>query len=218
MNFPPKMVLFDCDGVVVDSERVTNQVLRDDLAARGLDLPLDEIMHLFVGGVMAGVAVEAHKRGATIPDDWLETIYPKIYTALEHTVTTIPHIEAVLDALDAANIPYAIGSNGRLEKMDLTLGRTGLLARFKNRMYSGQDCAAPKPAPDVYLKAASDAGVDPADCVVIEDSANGARAGLAANMYTFGFTHDTNPDALAPYCDALFDDMAKLPKLLGLDL
>ena len=212
----PKMVLFDCDGVIVDSERLTNQILRDDLATRGLDLPLHEIMHLFVGGTMAGVAVEAARNGAVIPDNWLDIIYPKIYGALKSDVELIPNIIAVLDALDAANIPFAIGSNGRLEKMDVTLGKTGILHRFKNRMYSGQDCPNPKPAPDVYLKAASDAGINPTDCVVVEDSANGARAGQAAKMRTFGFTRDTEPEVLQPYCDIMFDDMADLPELLFL--
>jgi len=213
---PVQMVLFDCDGVVVDSERVTNQILRDDLAMRGLDLPLPEIMHLFVGGTMSGVAKQASAKGALIPEDWLEIIYPKIYTALAQTVTLIPGIETVLDALDAVGIPFAIGSNGRLEKMHITLGKTGLLARFEGRMYSGQNCAAPKPAPDVYLWAAREQGVAPRNCAVIEDSASGARAGQAAQMRTFGFTHDTAPGVLAPICDALFDDMADLPALLGL--
>ena len=213
---PPKLVLFDCDGVIVDSETITNQVLRDDLAGRGLDLPLDQIMNSFVGGTMSGVARQAADMGADIPDDWLEVIYPKIYQALADDVEAITGVSAILDALDNAGIPYAIGSNGRLEKMEITLGRTGLLGRFAGRMYSAQDLAAPKPAPDVYLKAASDAGVDPADCVVIEDSVSGAKAGIAAGMRTLGFIEETPREKLAPICDEVFEAMDQLPALLSI--
>ena len=217
MNTPSKLVLFDCDGVIVDSEPVTNQVIRDDLAGRGLDLPVAEVMERFVGGTMVDVRARAAAMGAEMPEDWVEIIYPKIYHALETTVEAIPGIEAVLDALDASGIPYAVGSNGRVVKMELTLGRTGLLPRFAGRLYSGQDCDRPKPAPDVYLKAARVAGVSPAHTVVIEDSASGAAAGQAAGMRTLGFIADTAPEKLTPHCDALFTHMSELPALLGLD-
>ncbi|WP_420862149.1 HAD family hydrolase [Algirhabdus cladophorae] len=213
---PPKMVLFDCDGVVVDSEVITNQVFRDDLAGRGLDLRLDQIMELFVGGTMSGAGQEAARLGADIPADWLDIIYPKIYAALEAEVEVVPGIVAVLDRLDARAIPYAMGSNGRVTKMQITLGRTRLLHRFEGRMYSAQDLGAPKPAPDVYLKAAADAGIEPSDCVVIEDSASGAKAAVAAKIRCFGYTADTPADRLAPHCDTVFDDMRDLPDLLGL--
>lgn len=212
----PKMVLFDCDGVVVDSETLTNQVMRDDLAGRGLDLRLEQIMDLFVGGTMENAGIEAGKLGADMPVDWLPIIYGKIYGVLQDEVELIAGIVPVLDQLEAAGIPYAMGSNGRMEKMQITLGRTGVLERFEGRMYSAQDLGAPKPAPDVYLKAAADAGIAATDCVVIEDSASGAKAAVAANMRCFGYTAETPIDRLAPHCDAMFDDMGDLPELLGL--
>lgn len=215
-NFRPKAVLFDCDGVLVDSETLTNQVLRDDLAKHGLDMPLARVMDLFVGGTMKAVHQQASNLGAELPDDWVEALYPKIYAVLESEVTAIAGIETVLDALDAAAIPYGVGSNGRIEKMEITLGRTGLLDRFQGRLYSGQHMAQAKPAPDVYLKIASDLGVAPEHCAVIEDSANGARAGHAAEMTVFGYTAETAPKVLKPYCNVLFDDMLRLPKMLGL--
>ena len=213
---PPRLVLFDCDGVLVDSEHTTNLVIRDDLAARGLDLTLAEVMDRFVGGTMSNVMERAAAMGANVPATWLDDIYGKIYGELARSVEIIPGVEAVLDLLDAHGIGYAVGSNGRLEKMDITLGRTGLLERFEGRLYSGQDMPQGKPAPDVYLKAAADAGVPPAECVVIEDSANGAKAGKAAKMRTLGFTRDTAPEKLAPHCNDLFEDMTELPGLLGL--
>ncbi len=212
----PKAVLFDCDGVVVDSERLTNSVIRDDLAQRGLDLTLDECMAAFVGGTMKGVGEKAATMGADMPDDWLAEIYPKIYDALAQKVELIPGIIGVLDALDGAGVPFAMGSNGEVRKMETTLGRTGLLHRFDGRLFSGQAMDAPKPAPDVYLHAARALRVSPAHTVVIEDSRSGALAAQAAGMRCFGFVRDTAPDQLSDVADVLFDDMAELPGLLGI--
>lgn len=212
----PKMVIFDCDGVLVDSETLTNSVLQKNLADHGLDLSLDQVMDTFVGGTMAVVMVEARKLGAALPDDWLGNIYSNIFHALERSVELVPHVPALLDVLDKAGVAYAVGSNGPMRKMEITLGRTGLWDRLKGRAFSSHDCAAPKPAPDVYLKAAHLAGIDPSDCVVIEDSATGARAAVAANMPCFGYCAETAVDLMTQHCVATFDDMRELPKLLGL--
>ena len=212
----PKMVIFDCDGVVVDSEPVTLQLIRDDLAARGLPLELPKVVDLFMGGTMAGAGAQAQSMGAAIPADWVTQIYEKIFAALALSVEPIPGIDAVLDRLDQQGLPYAIGSNGPHRKMEITLARCGLAARFAARIYSREDVAAPKPAPDVYLLAASQAGVAPKDCVVIEDSATGAQAAVAAGMAVFGFVRDTPPAKFEGLTDILFDDMAQLPALLGL--
>lgn len=209
------MVIFDCDGVVVDSEPLTNAVLRDDLAARGLDLTLAQVMDEFVGGTMAAVGQQAAQMGAEIPGDWLDQVYAKIYAHLAENVEAVPGIATVLDRLDAAGIPYAIGSNGSRRKMEITLGRTGLYDRFAGKLYSGQEIPNPKPAPDVYLLAAREAGVMPDRCAVIEDSASGAKATKAAGMTCFGFIAETPPAKLAQIADHLFKDMAALPDLLG---
>ena len=216
MQMPPDMVIFDCDGVLVDSEVITNRVMQENFRTYGLDLELDEIMDLFVGGTMQGVMTLAREMGAKLPDDWLDHIYPEMHAALAVEVEAIPGAIAVLDALDGAGIPYAIGSNGPHAKMAVTLTRTGLKDRLKGRTYSREDVPNPKPFPDVYLKAASDAGIPPERCIVIEDSASGAKAGIAAGMFTFGFHAETPKERLDPICDALFDDMRDLPKLLGL--
>ncbi|MEM9585346.1 MAG: HAD family phosphatase [Pseudomonadota bacterium] len=211
------MVIFDCDGVIVDSERLLNEVLRDDLAAHGLDLSVEEVMERFIGGTMEGVAEKARTSGAVLGPDWVEEFYPKAYARLAAEVELIPGIVDVLDALDAAGVPYAVGSNGRVKKMEITLGKIGLLDRFpQGWLLSGQDCAAPKPAPDVYLKAMALVGADPARCVVVEDSATGAQAGQAAGARVFGFHRETAREKLVPVSDVLFDDMAALPHLLGL--
>ena len=212
----PDFVIFDCDGVLVDSEHITTRVLRDDLASWGLDLPETQIESLFVGGTMGGVMRTAREMGAILPDDWLDRVYVSIFAALEAECAPVPGIEAVLDALDVAGIGYAIGSNGPMNKMEVTLRCCGLTERFLGRIYSAHDCAASKPAPDVYLKAAATAGIDPARCAVIEDSGTGARAGAAAQMAVYGFARGGPRDKLAPHCTALFDDMTELLTLLEL--
>jgi HAD superfamily hydrolase (TIGR01509 family) len=216
MMTPPNYVLFDCDGVLVDSERIVNRILREDLAAHGLELRMDQIIDMFVGGTMKGVMARGREMGAVLPDGWLDYIYAQIFSTLERECTVIPGIPALLDTLDAAGIGYAVGSNGPVAKMEVTLGRCGLWDRFAGRVFSAHDCAASKPAPDVYLKAAAAAGMTPAQSVVIEDSVSGARAGQAAGMRCMGFTADTNPEKLRPHCTELFSDMQELPALLGI--
>lgn len=216
MITPPDMVIFDCDGVLVDSEPITNRVIQESLAAHGLPLEIDEIMHLFVGGTMQGVMDVSCEMGAALPGNWLDHIYSEIFEALAKEVMPIPGAVAVLDVLDAAGIAYAVGSNGPHAKMAVTLARTGLAERLNGRIFSREDVKQPKPAPDVYLLAAAKAGIAPERCVVVEDSASGAKAGVAAGMRTLGFYGETPKEKLAPICDALFDDMRDLPKLLGL--
>ncbi|MEP2782344.1 MAG: HAD-IA family hydrolase [Pseudoruegeria sp.] len=216
MTLPPKLVIFDCDGVVVDSEGPTLLLLRDSLAAHGLDRTVEQITDQFIGGTMSGNMAKARDMGADLPDNWVDAFYSELYAELAKSVVAIPGIEVVLDALDAAGIPYAIGSNGRTEKMNVTLTRTGLINRFAGRAYSAQSSGRPKPYPDIYLKIAKDMNVAPHQSVVIEDSPTGARAAVAAEMKCFGFTHETPSEKLAPIADVLFENMLDLPGLLGL--
>lgn len=210
MKMPPDLVIFDCDGVVVDSEAITARVLASNLARHGLSLTTDQLSDMFLGGTMMGVEARAKELGAMLPSFWLEDTYEEVFGALKQDVEPVAGIVDVLDALDVAGIPYAIGSNGPHRKMEVTLTRTGLADRFRQRVYSREDVPRPKPAPDVYLKAASDAGVLPERCVVVEDSANGARAAKAAGMYCFGFAAETAPERLLPVVDEVFTSMIDL--------
>ncbi|WP_298841707.1 HAD family phosphatase [uncultured Roseobacter sp.] len=216
MQMPPGMVIFDCDGVLVDSEPLTDRVLRRSLARYGLNISTEEVSGLFLGGTIAGVMQKACDLGADLPDSWVDDIYAEIFEVLERDVEIVPGAAGVLDALDAAGILYAVGSNGPHRKMEITLERTGLAGRLAGRVWSREDVPNPKPAPDVYLAAAQAAGVSPHRCVVVEDSPNGARAGVAAGMYTVGFAAQTDRAALLEVCDAVFDAMPELPALLGL--
>jgi HAD superfamily hydrolase (TIGR01509 family) len=213
----PRAVLFDCDGVLVDSEPATFNLLVDDLASHGLSLPRAEMERLFIGGTIAGVHVKARSLGARLPNGWVAEFYERLYARLAEGTPLVPGVLDLLDVLDAAGIPYAVGSNGSDRKMQLTLGQhPGLLDRFRDRLFSGQTLGAPKPAPDLYLQAARALGQAPADCTVIEDSPTGARAAAAAGIPCFGFAPHDDGAALAAEGATLFRSMTDLPRLIGL--
>ncbi len=215
-HMTPSAVLFDCDGVIVDSEGPTFLMLQADLAAHGLPVTLHQLETSYIGGTVETLAAKASKDGATLPDGWVADFYARMYAMLKLGVPLIPGIMAVLDALDAAGIPYAVGSNGSAEKMQITLGQHGLIPRFRGHLYSGQAIGRPKPAPDLYLLAARALGVAPGDAVVIEDSPAGARAAQAAGIRCLGYAPHGQNDALAAAGAVLFHNMADLPGLLGL--
>jgi HAD superfamily hydrolase (TIGR01509 family) len=215
----PAAVLFDCDGVIVDSEGLTATLLRDDLARHGLPLTPLAFEADYIGGTIETVAIRARQAGAILPEGWVADIYRRLYLLLAKEAPLVPGIVAVLNALQAAGIPHAVASNGPPEKMAITLGRHGLTPRFR-AVLSGQALGRPKPAPDVYLAAAAACDARPADCVVIEDSATGARAALAAGIPCLGFAAH-GPDTptarqLADLGVPLFTRMADLPGLLRL--
>jgi HAD superfamily hydrolase (TIGR01509 family) len=210
-------VIFDCDGVIVDSEGPTFNLLSQDFAMHGLLLSPEQIARDFTGGTMAGVAGMARARGADLPDSWVDDFYEKLYAHLALGTPLVPGILGVLDRLDARGIPYAVGSNGSDHKMQVTLGQhPGLIARFHGRLFSGQTLGAPKPAPDLYLHAAKSLNAAPPQCVVVEDSPTGARAARAAGIRCLGYAALGHEDALRAEGAEIFFDMAELPGLLGL--
>lgn len=216
----PEAVLFDCDGVVVDSEGPTFALFLRDLAHHGLPLTAEQFETEFLGGTVELVAMRARAAGARLPEDWVADFYRRMYAMLAEGVPLVEGVTDVLDRLDRAGIPYAMGSNGSLEKMHITLGQHELESRFR-AVLSGQAMAAPKPAPDVYLAAAKACGARAEACVVIEDSASGAKAGLAAGMRVLGFAaHGAETPTARKLADLgvqVFHRMADLPGLLALD-
>ena len=213
----PRAVIFDCDGVLVDSEPAAFDLLAEDLAAHGLPLPRAEMERIFIGGTIAGVHVKARTLGAALPNGWVSGFYERLYARLAEGTPLVPGVLDLLDALDAAGISYAVGSNGSDRKMQVTLGQhPGLLDRFQDRLFSGQTLGAPKPAPDLYLLAARALGQHPSDCAVIEDSPTGARAAAAAGIPCFGYAPQDDGAALAAEGAMVFHAMAELPRLLGL--
>lgn len=212
----PDAVIFDCDGVLVDSEAIAFDLLQDDLASYIPHLSRPQMERDLLGLTLAGVAAKARDLGAGLPADWVEDFYARLYARLEQGAPLVPGILGVLDALDRANIPYAIGSNGSPRKMQITLGQhPGLIDRFAGRIFSGQETPRPKPFPDLFLKAAASMNASPAACVVIEDSPTGARAARAAGMRCMGYAPHGSAALLAEGAQP-FTRMIDLPALLNL--
>lgn len=213
----PQAVIFDCDGVVMDSEPTSFAMLAEQLTLHGLPMTHAEMRAMFLGGTMRSFWEGARAAGASLPDDWVAAQYLRMFDRLRLGVGLVPGILGVLDALDAAGLPYAIGSNGPLQKMEIMFAHhPGLWDRFGGRVFSAQTLGAPKPAPDIYLFAARSMGVAPRDCVVIEDSVAGLLAAKAAGMRRYGFAADDDGAALAAVGATVFHRMADLPRLLGL--
>ncbi len=212
----PAAVIFDCDGVIVDSEPTTFTLLAEDFAQHGLIVSPAQIALDFMGGTIAGVAQMARAKGAPLPLDWVDAFYEKLYSRLALGTPLVPGILAILDHLDTHRIPYAIGSNGSDRKMQVTLGQhPGLVARFQGRIFSGQTLGKPKPAPDLYLKAARSMVVDPSRCVVVDDSAAGCAGAAAAGIPCFGFAAHDDGARLRAQGATVFHHMADLIGLLG---
>jgi HAD superfamily hydrolase (TIGR01509 family) len=213
----PRAVIFDCDGVLVDSEPASFDLLAQDLAAHGLDLPRAEMERIFLGGTIAGVHATARGMGAELPDGWVADFYGRLYGRLAQGTPLMPGALALLDRLDAAGIVYAVGSNGSDRKMQVTLGQhPGLLERFGGRLFSGQTLGRPKPAPDLYLHVADRLGHPPAACVVVEDSPTGVRAAAAAGMRCFGLAPLGDGRVLAAEGAIVIRALANLPAHLDL--
>lgn len=216
-EFRPKSVLFDCDGVIVDSEMPMMQLLHHDLLDFGVDMSFEEMTSRNLGGAVPQFANWFASLGVALPDDWVEDFYRRLYAILAEETPLIDGIVDVLDRLDEAGISYGIGSNGRHEKMDITLGQhAGLKDRFDGRIYSGQALGKLKPSPDLYLHMVADFGLQPSECVVVEDSHTGARAARAGGIPCLGFAAHDDGARLAAEGAVVFHAMKDLPGLLGL--
>ena len=212
----PALVIFDCDGVLVDSEPITNRLMAEEMTRHGLPMTTEEAITLFVGGTIQGVFTEARSRGAALPDGWVEGFYDRMIETLAEEVTAIPGAVDAIGHLDRHGLPLRVASNGPMRKMEVTLGKIGLWERLQGHIHSAHDVGIAKPDPGLFLHAAEAAGATPAECVVIEDSASGARAAAAAGMRCLGYTRDTPAEKLTAHSAEPFDDMARLPALLGL--
>jgi HAD superfamily hydrolase (TIGR01509 family) len=215
---PFEAVLFDCDGVLVDSEPITLRVMTDSLNELGLNMTFEKTVARFIGKTLdKEIPTIEREIGRPVPSDWLLRFRQARNIALENEIQLVPGIIDTLNQLDAKGIPYAVASGADSAKMQITLGKTGLLARFSHALVGSDMVAATKPAPDVYLLAAKMLKVDPKRCLVVDDTQTGVRAGVASGATVFGFSSFTDPQALLDAgADAVFKRMEKLPQLIGL--
>lgn len=208
------LVIFDCDGVVVDSERIVHEVFGNFIRSLGADLDAERMNELFLGRRLADcLAIVEGITGRAAPQDALERYKSERDRVLREQVTSV---EGVREVIEALTVPYCIASSGDHAKMRTTLGATGLLPLFEGRLTSGTEVARGKPAPDVFLLAAKRMGSAPARTAVIEDSVNGVLAGCAAGMTVFGFVGLVPAKDLAGAGAAhTFAHMRELPGLLA---
>ena len=215
-------VLFDCDGVLVDSERITVAVLRDMLEELGWTLSTEECMRIFIGKAVKDESrlIEAHT-GRTLTDEWFVRFRERRNEELLARVQPIAHaVETVARLSDRYQGRIACCSGADRFKVELQLQKCGLLSFFEGRIFSGHEMPRSKPFPDVYLAAMEPLGATPERCAVVEDTVTGARAGVAAGATVFGFSppeagHD-NPAALRHAGAAtIFTDLRQLPDLLA---
>jgi HAD superfamily hydrolase (TIGR01509 family) len=180
-----QLVIFDCDGVLVDSERLSHTVLRQMLHELGSTISYEETVQRFIGTSMPiCLARVGELLGQGPPQGFMADFGRRTRAAFEAELTVVPGVEQVLAAMTG---PYCVASNGNRAKVDFTLGHTGLRASFEGRIFTADDVQHPKPAPDLFLFAARMLGADPARTTVIEDTPTGILAAKSAGMRAIGF-------------------------------
>ena len=209
----PQLVIFDCDGVLVDSETICNTVMAQMLGQLGWALSLQQTIDTFIGRSLPQcLAIIAGHLGHPPPADFQPQLALRTQAALRAGLKPVAGIEALLSGL---GVPCCVASNGNRAKMDFTLGLTGLAPRFSGRSHCAEDVARPKPAPDLFLHAARCHHAEASRCVVVEDTPTGIQAARAAGMQAFGFAALTVPQRLRDAgAHQVFAQMSELPALL----
>ena len=206
------LLILDCDGVLVDSELLSNGALAEALTAHGHPIGTEETMARFMGRTWADCErIASELLGRAAPPSLEEDYRSRMRARFRAELRAVPGVEAALDAIPSSR---CVASNGPRSKMELSLGLTGLLERFEGRIFSAYDVERGKPAPDLFLHAAATMGFEPGECVVVEDSPLGVAAARAAGMRVLGFAARTAPGALGD-ADAVFAAMEELPELVA---
>ncbi|MEU6214855.1 HAD family hydrolase [Streptomyces sp. JL4002] len=211
------LVIFDNDGVLVDSEPIANSVLAGYLTELGHPTTYEESVRDYMGAAVHHVHDLVRERtGQQLPADFDETLHTRTVAAFEQELKPVPGVEDVLGALTAHGMGYCLASSGSHERIRVGHRVAGLDGWFEEEwIFSADDVGQGKPAPDLYLHAARQMGVEPSRCVVIEDSPRGVEAAVAAGMDVYGFTA-VMPAEQLPRATGYFGDMLQLPLLLQL--
>ncbi|QIL83268.1 HAD family phosphatase [Diaphorobacter sp. HDW4A] len=215
-------VLFDCDGVLVDSESITNRVLRDMLNEAGWPITTEECLQQFIGKTVRSQAalIESHT-GKPFTEEWLQQFYVRRNEALNAELVAIDGALAAVENVHAAlKGRIACASGADRAKVEMQLAKVGLAPFFEGRVFSGHETPRSKPFPDVYLAAAAALDVDPKRCLVIEDTLTGVQAGVAAGATVWAYfpSHQGHADAsdlVNAGASRVFDAMGDLPRLMA---
>ncbi|MFE9144172.1 HAD family hydrolase [Streptomyces tubercidicus] len=218
------LVIFDNDGVLVDSEPISNRILAGYLTELGHPTSYEDSLRDYMGGAMHRIHEGVLERfGKPLPAEFDEVFYARVFAEFRRSLEPVVGVGEVLEKLAADGVPYCVGSSGSHERIRVALTKTGLLERFEGasgegagaRIFSSQDVGRGKPAPDLFLHAAQEMGVAPERCAVVEDSPLGVRAAVGAGMDVYGFTAMTSAEKLTDEgATAVFAHMAELPALL----
>ena len=213
------LVIFDCDGVLVDSEPLANALLAEALEDVGLSLSVAETRRHFVGlSWPDAVARIERMTGRPLPDGWLDALTAREHEAYARELQPVPGVRDVLERLRAAGRPYCVASSGSVDKMRATLGATGLLPFMEGVLFSAHMVARGKPCPDLFLHAARRMDQAPRRCTVIEDSVPGVSGAVSAGMrvLAYGGDPDADHEALRAAGGEVFTSMAQVPALISL--
>ncbi|MFC9608043.1 HAD family hydrolase [Streptomyces niveus] len=211
-----ELVIFDNDGVLVDSEPLSNTILAGYLTELGHPTTYEDSLRDYMGSAVHRVHDLVEERtGQRLPDDFDDTLHSRVFAAFERELKPVDGAVEVLEKLAAGGRPYCVASSGSHERIRVGHRKTGLDRWFEpGIVFSAQDVGRGKPAPDLFLHAAERMGVPPARCVVVEDSPLGVAAARAAGMDVYAFTAMTPAEKL-PGATAYFASMAELPELFG---
>jgi HAD superfamily hydrolase (TIGR01509 family) len=203
--------------VLVDSEPLAAHHTALAVSELGWTMTAADAKREFLGDTHANIVRRIEERiGRPVPADWTQRSQARFFTALEQELQPVPGVLTAIEALRAAGVTLAVGSQGSHEKMRLTLGVTGLLPFFEGRIFSAAQVARPKPAPDLFLLVSESLGFTPQQTIVVEDSTRGVKAALAAGMRIFGYTGSVGAEAMAAAGAELIDNLADLPRRLGI--
>jgi len=210
------LVIFDCDGVLVDSERLSIRLDVELLGQLGWPLTEDEIIERWVGRTDAAMRAEVEEHlGRDVSVEWA-AFSARYLRAFAEFLEPVDGVAGAVDAIQAAGYATCVASSGDRPKIRRNLAKTGLLDRFGERLFSGDDVEHGKPAPDLFLHAASTMRCAPARTAVVEDSRHGVAAARAAGMFAFAYAGGVTPAAaLEGRATTVFTDMRELPELIG---
>ncbi len=213
-KLPLLLVIFDCDGVLIDSEGPSNRLVAEAVTELGWPMTADEAYRLFVGRRLSDIpAIVEPKLGRSVPAEWVEGLRGRLVQGLA-AVAAIPGAHDALAAVTALGLPFRVASNSSHEEMVVKFAQTGLAAMMAGRAHSARDVLLGKPAPDVFLHAAAAEGVPPGACLVVEDSVPGAEAARAAGMACVGLAPNGDNPALRATGAVLIHSLAELPAML----
>jgi HAD superfamily hydrolase (TIGR01509 family) len=214
---PPRLVIFDCDGVLVDSEGLSNGLLAEMLRTEGLDLDVAQSRRLFQGLLLADVfATAASLLGRPLPADLPERFERERSALFQRELRAVPGAAEAVARVRAAGIEVCVASQGKPEKIRLSLELTGMSELFEpDALFSAYSVARGKPHPDLFLHAAASMGAAPDECTVVEDTPSGATGAVAAGMRVLGYAADSDEQQLRLAGAEILDSLETLPQKLG---